>query len=133
MSPLLGAEARSLSPRRGLALALLSLALLGGCGDGGGEDDGRSAATTVADGNEPGTVILKGNEFRPDKISVSVGDTVTWQWNDGKVQHDVNGGDLFKSEIKDSGTFEHTFDKPGVFEYKCTVHPAMTASVEVTE
>ena len=125
--------------RRGWALALLALTLLAACGDGGNSDasdasdTNGSVATTVADGNEPGTVILKGNEYRPEKITVSVGEKVTWQWNDGKIAHDVNGGDLFKSEIKDSGTFEHTFDKPGVFEYKCTVHPAMTGSVEVTE
>ena len=120
-----------MSLRRGLALAALALAVLGACGDGA-EDSG-GAATTVADANEPGTVILKGTQFRPNKISVSVGETVTWRWDDGRQDHDVNGGDLFKSELKESGTFEHTFDKAGVFDYVCTIHPAMKGTVEVPE
>ena len=119
--------------RRAVALAVLTVALLGACGDGDQESGSSdTTATTVADGNEPGAVVLKGNQYRPERISVSVGDTVTWQWNDGQIPHDVNGGDLFKSEIKESGTFEHTFDEPGTFEYKCSVHPAMKGTVEVT-
>ena len=101
--------------------------LIGACGD----DDGGSGESGAADRNESGTVTLKGNEFRPEKISVKVGDTVTWKWNDGNVQHDVNGGDAFKSEIIKEGTFEHTFEQAGTFDYKCTVHPAMTGTVEV--
>lgn len=118
--------------RRGLALAALAIAVVGGCGGDGGE--GQSASVTAGDDDSgSNTVILKGNEFRPEKLTIAVGETVTWEWDDGQVAHDVNGGDLFKSEIQEEGTFEHTFEEAGVFEYKCTVHPSMTGSVEVTE
>jgi plastocyanin len=117
-----------ISRRHAVAAVVAGGLLLGACGD----DDGGSGESGLADSNEAGTVILKGNEFRPEKISVKVGDTVTWKWQDSNVQHDVNGGDLFKSEIMKEGTFTHTFDEAGTFDYKCTVHPAMTGTVEVT-
>lgn len=119
--------------RRGLAFAALALAVLGGCGDSGDSDGAAPASTTAASGTETDTVVLKGNQFRPERIRVSVGDTVTWRWEDGAVPHDVNGGDEFKSEIQESGTFEHTFTEAGTFEYTCTVHPTMEGSVEVTD
>ena len=118
--------------RRALAVVVFALAAFTGCGEG----DGGSAAapTTSAAGDEggPSTVVLKGVKFNPDRVSIEVGETVTWQWDDGTVPHDV-AGEGFKSEIQEKGTFEHTFDEAGVFEYKCTVHPTMTGTVEVTE
>ena len=122
-----------MSPRRVGALAVILIALLGACGDAASDGDEESTTTSAAAAADPDTVVLKGIEFRPERISVQVGDTVTWRWDDGNVPHDVNGGDDFKSEVKESGTFEHTFAEPGVYEYKCTVHPAMTGAVEVTE
>ena len=123
-----------MSARRGLALGLMAVALLGGCG--GGSEDSAAPTTTAADGDDAddaSTVVLKGNKFTPQRVSVQVGETVTWEWDDGAVPHDVNGGDVFKSEIQEKGTFAHTFAEAGTFEYKCTVHPTMTGSVEVTE
>ena len=118
--------------RLGLALALALGALSAGCGDDGGSTSD-TTTTSAASGAASGTVVLKGNKFLPERITVSAGDTVTWQWDDGSVAHDVNGGEAFSSEIKPTGTFEHTFEEPGTFDYKCTVHPSMTGSVEVTE
>lgn len=119
-----------MSRRRRLALAVALTALLGACG---GDDGGTAATTTVARETEPGTVVLKGNQFRPEHLTVSAGDAVTWEWDDGTIAHDVNGGGVFKSEIQTDGTFEYTFAEAGSFDYKCTVHPTMTGSVEVTE
>ena len=117
--------------RRAFAIVAVALAALGGCGDG---DDGSNAAptTTAASGEGESTVVLKGVKFNPERVSIEAGETVTWRWDDGKIPHDV-AGEGFKSEIQEAGTFEHTFDEAGVFDYKCTVHPTMTGSVEVTE
>lgn len=140
MSPFMRAGARSPSPRRAFAAALLALLLLGGCGgddsSGTGDDapDATSTSTTAeaADRVETKTVVLKNIKFSPDEITVKKGETVTWQWDDGTVPHNVAFDD-FKSEIQEKGTFEHAFTEAGVFEYKCTVHPTMSGSVEVTE
>ena len=117
--------------RRAFAVAAISLAALGGCG---GDDGGSDAAptTTAAEAADVSTVVLKGVKFNPERVSIKTGETVTWQWDDGTVPHDVSG-EGFKSEIQEEGTFEHTFDEAGVFEYKCTVHPTMTGTVEVTD
>ena len=120
-------------PGRAFAVAAIALAAFAGCGDGdAGSDAAPTTTTTATDGEGAATVVLKGVKFNPEQVSITAGETVTWQWDDGTVPHDVSG-EGFKSEIQEKGTFEHTFDEPGVFEYKCTVHPTMTGSVEVTE
>lgn len=117
--------------RRAFGASVLALLILTGCGGGDGNDP--PSTTNGAGGEDSSTVVLKGNKFTPQEVSIKTGETVTWEWDDGAVPHDVNAGDLFKSEIQEKGTFEHTFAEAGTFEYKCTVHPTMTGSVEVTE
>ena len=100
-----------------------------------------TACGAESDGGEPvsagppkkGTVILRDIAFKPDKVTVKVGDTVTWKFEDQGIPHDVVADDdAFKSEVMDSGTFRHTFDKPGTYTYKCTLHAAqMTGTVTV--
>lgn len=126
-------------PNRAFGALVFSLVVLAGCGsdeggDAGTDGDGASASSTTAGGDrvEASTVVLKNVKFAPGEITVKKGDTVTWQWDDGTIPHDVDGGE-FKSEVQESGTFEYTFAETGTFEYKCNVHPAMTGSVEVTE
>ena len=70
----------------------------------------------------PNSVILKNSNFKPAKLTVKAGTTVTWLWRDGTVQHDV-AFDGFKSKVKTSGDYTHTFDQAGTFAYKCEVHP----------
>ena len=86
-------------------------------------------------GGEPGptTVVLEDIAFKPSTISVKRGDKVTWRFEDKGIPHNVVAGDnSFKSDIKDSGTFQHTFEEAGTFDYSCTVHPGMNGTVKVT-
>lgn len=108
-----------------VALAVLGplLASCGGGTDGSGSADGPP---------EKGTVILRDIAFKPGEITVEVGDTVTWRFEDKGIPHDVTAkDDSFKSETMDAGTFRHTFDEPGKYEYLCSLHPAMKGVVEV--
>lgn len=122
--------------KRAFGVAVLALLVLAGCGGDGGDTatEGATASSTTAGEErvETSTVVLKNIKFVPEDITVNTGDTVTWQWDDGTVPHDVDGGE-FKSEIQEKGTFQYTFAEAGMFEYKCNVHPTMTGSVEVTE
>jgi plastocyanin len=91
-----------------------------------------SSATTAA-----GAVTMQNISFQPATTQVKVGDTVTWT-NDESVGHDVTADDgSFKSGpsggLQQGDTFQHKFDKPGNFAYKCTVHPNMTGTVNVTQ
>lgn len=110
------------SPHRAVCvLAVAGLALLG-AGCGGGED----ASSDL----QPGHVDVNDNYFDPKKVEVSTGDTVTWTFR-GKVTHNV-AGPGFTSDTVKSGTFEHTFEKPGSFSYVCTIHTGMTGSITVS-
>lgn len=85
---------------------------------------------TVADG--PATVTLRDIAFQPASLQVPAGATVTWEWDDGAIQHDVVG-DEFASDVKADGDFEYTFDTPGTYAYRCTLHPGMTGTVTVVD
>ena len=82
--------------------------------------------------------------FNPSPLSVKAGDTVIWR-NDDVETHTVTSSDPSSNSLAmtnknrelDSGplnprqTFEHTFEKPGKYNYFCMIHPSMTGEVVV--
>ena len=119
---------------RRLTLPLVPLALaaalaLAGCGgdEGGGQGGAGAAPLTGVT-----QVAAKDNRFTPPAIQVAAGTTVTWAFKDGFVPHDVAGDGWTSGEPRRSGTFTHTFDRPGTYPYRCTVHDGMTGRVVVT-
>ena len=129
-------------PHRRIFLIVLAFALAALSGACGGDGEGASASPEPSDtsssitskpaGPADGpTVSVKGLTFNPAKLTVKVGETVTWRFDDRAVAHNVVG-DGFKSALKRSGTFSHTFDEAGSFPYRCTVHPGMKGTVVVS-
>jgi plastocyanin len=113
--------------RRVVAISTLAAALAVGaaaCGGGGDRDQGSAAP------NGP-VVILKDSKFSPSNLTVKAEQPVTWDWKDGFTQHNVVGSD-FVSKTQRSGTFSHTFAKPGSYSYRCTLHEKMTGTITVT-
>ena len=79
------------------------------------------------------TVAIKGFAFRPASITVTVGTTVTWTNSDSDAHTVTATGGAFGSQALDTGAhYAFTFTKPGTFNYLCTIHPFMTATVVVT-
>lgn len=80
-------------------------------------------------------VTISGMAYSPASITVNVGDTVTWVFDDNGMAHDVNGlGDAkgkLRSPLKKSGTYTYTFTEPGTYDYTCTPHPEMRGTVVV--
>ncbi|WGW13931.1 cupredoxin domain-containing protein [Saxibacter everestensis] len=107
--------------------ALALLAGLAGCGQGvsdeaQGDDPAKSAVT----------IEVAQMSYSPSTVTVQVGESVTWKFDDGNVRHDVVSADgSFKSKIADGGSYTYTFDKPGTYAYSCSLHPAMTGTVVV--
>jgi plastocyanin len=115
-------------------LALPFLAACGGGGDGGGGGGGTAAASSDPCASDAVVVHMKNIKFDPAQAKAKAGDKVCWV-NDDDVQHDVSAekGATFKSALygKDM-TFTTTVSDAGTIEYVCTVHPSMTATLEVT-
>ncbi len=78
-------------------------------------------------------VVVKDLAFKPSKMSVKVGDEVTWTFEDKNIAHNVTAdAGSFRSENLTKGTFVHKFDSPGSVSYTCTIHAGqMKGVVEV--
>jgi plastocyanin len=113
--------------RRFVVTSTLAAALAAGAAACGGGDSERGWA---AAGGGP-LVQLKDSRFKPADLTVRTGQTVTWDWKDRFVQHNVVGGD-FASKTQRSGTFTHTYTRPGTYSYRCTLHDKMTGTITVT-
>lgn len=113
--------------RSGLVGGLAVVALLGAaCGD----DDPDTSDL------ESGEVLVVDNVFRPDRVEVGVGDTVTWRF-EGSLPHNVSpAGDNRReweaSDTMTDGTYEWTFERAGSYDYVCTIHPGMDGTVVVS-
>ena len=79
--------------------------------------------------------------FIPNPVTISVGETVTWE-NTDNAAHTVTSGSpadgpdgVFDSSLIMAGgaTFSHTFDDVGTYDYFCMVHPWMQGSVIVED
>jgi glucose/arabinose dehydrogenase/plastocyanin len=99
---------------------------------------------------EPDASDLADKAFNPSIVNIKVGNTVVWTNNDSVIHTIVEGSPSlpsaastirpeasttsmgFQSGFLSQGmTFKHTFDKPGTFNYYCSVHPTMIGKVVV--
>jgi plastocyanin len=87
-----------------------------------------------------GASDLGDKAYRPSPIKIKVGDSITWTNDDSIAPHTVTEGNPannvpnsgFDSGLLSQGqTFKHRFDKAGVTEYFCTLHPTMIGKVAV--
>ncbi|MGC4934557.1 cupredoxin domain-containing protein [Gordonia sp. DT30] len=84
-------------------------------------------------GSSPAAVVdVKNMAFTEKSVTIKPGQTVEWKFDDGGMPHNVaSDTGLFKSDLLTSGTYDHTFDKPGKYPYHCDPHPDMTGVVIV--
>jgi plastocyanin len=71
--------------------------------------------------------------FAPATLTVHAGSTVTWT-NKDEEPHTVvaNDGSFHSPGMGSQATFSYTFAKAGTFDYVCSIHPYMHATVVVT-
>ncbi len=133
----------------GVALLLLPIALVA-CGS----SSASSTKTTVPVAEPPATpdasvaanaVQIKLIAYKPAKLTVAKGTTVTWNQMDpgfhtvtsGTVEQGSAGvtpkpdGMFGSNQLAKGKTFSNQFDTPGTFTYFCEIHPA-TMRGEVT-
>lgn len=107
---------------RRLVALTLALALVAACGGAGA---GPAAPKTV-------NVDIQGFAFSAKTLEVAKGTMVVWTNRDGSP-HTVTTADkkIDSGNIAPNGTFSYTFADAGTFDYACTIHPAMTATIVV--
>jgi plastocyanin len=88
-----------------------------------------SAATAA---NKAVKISIADFQFTPAEITIATGESVTWINNDGaphglEFSDGSSGNDL----LLPGASYSRRFDKPGTYEYNCSVHPYMTGRVIV--
>ena len=81
---------------------------------------------------EDATAKIDSFTFVPARLTVKAGTTVTWR-NEDDIPHTVtSAARLFKSKALDTDdSFSFIFTEPGIYEYFCSLHPRMTATIVV--
>lgn len=128
--------------------ALAAIAVVGmvtACGGGGSSSSGSTTAPAATTGSvdtlAPPEVVkgkttvveARDNVFGPEHLQISAGTEVTFE-NVGRNQHDVIATDPAKQDFTvQQEAFEPgtkvavTFDKPGTYQYYCSLHATATA------
>ena len=124
--------------RRLVALAAAALALglgLGACSD---DDDKGGAANATAESADAGAsggdaVAIEDFAFKPGDLEVKAGTTVTFT-NKDDFAHTATAKDksFDTGNLDKDGTFEHTFEEAGTFDYVCAIHNSMTGTITVS-
>jgi plastocyanin len=75
------------------------------------------------------TVQVRDNVFGPEVSTIAAGEAVEWRWS-GQNPHNVTG-DGYASPTRDSGVYVRSFERPGTYFYRCTIHTHMLGEVVV--
>jgi len=96
----------------------------------GWAEDGAKGARVAAASDK--VVRIDNFTFIPDRLVVRAGETVTWV-NEEDIPHAVAATDkTFRSRALDTDDkYSFTFTSPGVYEYFCSMHPHMKATIVV--
>jgi plastocyanin len=103
--------------RRGLALAVALGAFASGCGGG-------------SSSSAPDAIAVRDFEFAPMRFAAKAGERVTWE-NEGDQIHNVKGKGFFSRAMDPASKYSFTFRRAGSYDYVCTLHPQMKATVVV--
>ena len=128
------------SPPTSLGIIAVLAALLAPTACGSGSSGGATPPSTSTPSASSGSAAASGGStveinnfmFMPATLTVPVGTTVTWKFDDS-TQHTVSADDnSFASSPMASGqTFTHTFSSAGTVAYHCSIHPFMTGTIVV--
>ena len=88
-------------------------------------------AGSAASARQTHTVTIENLQFQPQTLTVKRGDRVVWA-NKDLVPHTVTVAKGFDSHsIAANTSWTYTARTPGRYDYMCTLHPAMKATLVV--
>jgi plastocyanin len=77
------------------------------------------------------TVVIKNFAFVPNRLTISVGDTVVWK-NEDSAPHTATAENGFDSKELDMGqSWSFVAQKKGSYPYTCKYHPYMRGEIVV--
>jgi plastocyanin len=77
------------------------------------------------------TVVIEGTRFSPEALTVARGDRVVWV-NKDPFPHTATAAGTFDSKsIGPGASWTYRATKPGTFDYVCSFHPTMKATLTV--
>ena len=92
---------------------------------------GSMGASSTGASKPQAEVKVSGFAFTPAATTVSVGQTVSWT-NDDAAPHAISvKGGTATAQFAPGERVSLTFDKPGTYDYVCSVHPYMTGRIVV--
>ncbi len=115
-----------------LLAAVVVLAVALPLGQHGGSPAASSTSSvTVAGGSV--RVPISMYDFKPPKLTVKVGTSITWMNRDATA-HTATGdnGGFDTGTIPPQGSRTVVFKRPGTFAYHCAFHAFMTGTITVT-
>jgi plastocyanin len=96
---------------------------------GGGRN---TAGATLTIGGSSETVTISDFTFTPGNLRVPVGATVTWMNRDSAPHNAAaRDGSWSTPNLSQGESASVTFDRPGEYDYDCTIHPSMKAHLSV--
>lgn len=136
---------------RALRIVIIAVAFAGlaaACGDDDGADTTTTAApaettttaaetttttTTAATPGDDGVleIELRGFAFAPSSVTVPVGTTIEWVNRDGVDHTTTSSTGEWNQGLAQNDTFRYVADSPGEFDYVCTIHMGMAATLIV--
>jgi plastocyanin len=70
--------------------------------------------------------------FQPAALAVPAGATVTWTNKDDEPHSVKSDTGLFASGAMDTNdSYSFRFDKPGIYHFRCSIHPRMVGTIIV--
>jgi len=92
---------------------------------------GNSPQTPVANSQAEVSVEIRDFEYFPRDLTVDAGAKVTWTNRDSAPHTATAKGSWDTGVLKEGQSGTLTFDKPGVYDYICAIHPSMQAKLTV--
>ena len=87
----------------------------------------------AADATQTAKIEISNMQFSPARVVVKSGSEVTWvqQDNAPHVVMSSNSDELRSATLRRGQSHTHKFNKPGTYEYYCSLHPSMKGTVVV--
>ena len=78
-------------------------------------------------------VTINGFAFMPAQLDLNFGETVTWVNDDGAPHSIAMNNRATSDTVMPGSSYSANFDRPGDYDYLCSIHPYMTGKITVSE